>query len=273
MNQLKLAFALGTGLTLSLATPRVNADPIINTLATPSITASQFNNDFAAIDNAPAIKSNFQLYNASNPVSGVMQSEVFKGTGQFAGLYAYAYQVSVSPSTTDTSGAPVHLDGTSFIFNGNPTSADLAMDPNHPLTSSAYLVTGGPLGTMSAPVNGTTGVAPASLSWQADPTGTNTYTGTLRANFVDTGKSTPPLYSGSDSATFVVLSSQPFTQNFVNLTSNTPAIGGLTSVYAADGTVISPSPVPEPSTILAWTGMAGAIALVRRVRKSRPSIV
>src|SRR5258708_2121083 len=99
MNKFMLAFALGTGLTLSLAAPPVKAAPIINTLATPSISASEFNSDFTPISNAPAMKSNFQLYNASNPVTGVMQSEVLQGTGEFAGLYAYAYQVSVSPTT------------------------------------------------------------------------------------------------------------------------------------------------------------------------------
>src|SRR5207302_9189786 len=46
MNKFTLAFALGTGLTLSLAAPPVKADPIINTLSTPSITAAQFKSDF-----------------------------------------------------------------------------------------------------------------------------------------------------------------------------------------------------------------------------------
>jgi hypothetical protein len=67
----------------------------------------------------------------------------------------------------------------------------------------------------------------------------------------------------------VILTNQPFDKNFVNITSNTPQTGAMTAVYAANGTVISPSPVPEPATILAWAGMAGAVALVRRVRRSR----
>jgi hypothetical protein len=274
MNKLTLAFALGTGLTLSLAVPTVKADPIINTLTTPSISASDFSKDFTPISNAPAMTSNFQLYGASNPVTGVMQSQVFQGTGAYAGLYGYAYQVSVSPNVTSSStgGAPVHLDGTSFVFNGTPVGADLTGSGTK---SSAYLITNGPIGSMTAPLNGTTGVAPNSLSWQADNYGTATdpkYAGTLRANFVNTGAMVPPLNSGSDSATFVVLTNQPYAQNFVNVTSNTPQTGGMTSVYAANGTVISPSPVPEPTTILAWAGMAGAVALVRRVRKGRTPI-
>jgi hypothetical protein len=269
MNKFTLALTLGTGLTLSLAAPTVQADPMINTLATPTVDAATFNKDFTPISNAPAMTSNFQLYNATNPVTGVIQSQVEQGSGQFAGLYAYVYQVSVSPNTTDTTtGAPVHLDGTSFVFNGTPVKADLT---DSGTKSAAYLVTGGTVGGMAPPLNGTTPIAPDSLSWQSDQTG-DKLSGTLRANFVNTSTNTPPLNSGNDSATFVVLTNQPFSQNFVNLTSNTPQTGGLTSVYAADGTVISPSPVPEPSTILAWTGMAGAVALVRRVRKHRKPI-
>jgi hypothetical protein len=266
MNTFKVAFALGTGLTLSLAAPSLKADPMINTLATPTISASQFNSEFSPITGAPALQSNFELYNASNPVTGVIQSQVEQGTGQFAGLYAYIYQVSVSPNTTDkTTTAPVHLDGTSFIFNGTPVNTDLTGGGTK---SSAWLVTGGAAGSLGAPLNGTTPVAPDSLSWQANQSGTK-LSGTLRANFVNTGNNVPPLSSGNDSATFVVLTNQPYAQNFVNLTSNTPQTGGLTAVYSAAGTVISPSPVPEPTTILAWAGMAGAIALVRRVRTRR----
>jgi hypothetical protein len=272
MNKFTLALALGASLTVSLAAPTVKADPI-NTLTTPSLSASTFNSEFTPVSNAPAMQSNFQLYNASNPVTGVVQSEVLQGTGQYAGLTAYAYQVSLSPNTTVTStGAPVHVDYLSYIFNGTPVMADLAGSGTK---SAAFLITGGTVGNMSAPINGTTGVAPDSVSWQADPVtpGSSTLTGTLRANFVNTGTSVPPLSSGNDSATFVVLTNQPFSQDFVNVASNTPQTGGLTSVYAAMGTVISPSPVPEPATILAWAGMAGAVALVRKVRKSRIPVV
>ena len=75
MNKFTLAFALGTGLTLSLAAPPVQADPmtdtVINKLATPSISASQFSDIFKPIVEvkdadgkvttaaAPAMQSNF----------------------------------------------------------------------------------------------------------------------------------------------------------------------------------------------------------------------
>jgi hypothetical protein len=271
MNKFTLAFALGAGLTFSLTAPSVKADPI-NTLSTPSISASRFNSEFTPVSNAPAMTSNFQLYKASNPVTGVVQSEVFQGTGQFTGLTAYAYQVSLSPNTTlTTSNAATHVDYLSYIFNGTPVLADLAGSGTK---SAAFLVTGGTVGNMTAPLNGTTPVNPDSISWQADPVSPNssTLSGTLRANFVNTSSNVPPLGSGSDSATFVVLTNQPFSQQFVNVASNTPQTGGLTSVYSPDGTVISPSPVPEPATILAWAGMVGAVALVRKVRKSRVQV-
>jgi hypothetical protein len=268
MNKFTLAFALGAGLTFSLTAPSVQADPI-NTLATPSMSASAFNGEFTPVSNAPAMTSNFQLYNASNPVTGVVQSEVFQGSGKAAGLTAYAYQVSLSPNTTVTSTnstSPTHVDYLSYIFNGTPVMADLAGTGTK---SAAYLITGGTVGNMKAALNGTSGVAPDSVSWQAEPNPDGTLSGTLRANFVNTSTNVPPLGSGKDSATFVVLTDQPFSQAFVNVASNTPQTGGLTSVYSADGTVISPSPVPEPATILAWAGMAGAVALVRKFRKSR----
>jgi hypothetical protein len=148
MNKFTLALALGTGLTLSLAAPTVHADPIISTLGTPSISSSTFGSEFSAIANAPAITSNFSLYGASSPTTGVVQSQVFQGTGSMAGLYAYAYQVSLTPNTTDSSGTPVHLDGTSFIFNGTPVKADLAGTGT---LSSAYMVTGGPVGSRPIP--------------------------------------------------------------------------------------------------------------------------
>ena len=143
-------------------------------------------------------------------------------------------------------------------------SADLASSGT---TSSSYLVNDGTIGGLTPLANG---IVPDSLSFQVNGTGTST-TGTLRANFVNPATDVPPLNPGDNSATFVVISNQPFSQSFVNVTSATPQTGALTAVYAPDGTV-SPSPVPEPSTILAWAGMAGAVALVRRVRKSRTPV-
>ena len=262
MNKFMLAFALGTGLTLSLAAPSAQADPMIQTLTPDVVSSSTFNSLFQPLSNAPVMSQPFQLANAggNGQTAGTINSEVFQGTGAAAGLYAYAYQVAVLPTAIDsTNSSPMHVDGTSFLFNGNPISTSV-LGP----TSSSFLVNDGTVGGLTPLTNG---IVPDSLSFQVNGTGTSA-TGTLRSNFVDPGSNVPPLNPGDNSATFVVIANQPFSQSFVNVTSATPQTGALTAVYAPDGTVF-PSPVPEPSTILAWAGMAGAVVLVRHVRKTR----
>ncbi len=265
MNKFMLAFTLGTGLTLSLAAPSAQADPMIQNLSPDTVSASTFNSLFTPLSNAPALSQPFQLANASGngQTAGTINSEVFQGTGAAAGLYAYAYQVAVLPTAVDsTNSSPMHVDGTSFLFNGNPISTSV-LGP----TSSSFLVNDGTIGGLTPLANG---ISPNSLSFQVNGTGTAA-TGTLRANFVNPANDVPPLNPGDNSATFVVISNQAFAQSFVNVTSATPQTGALTAVYAPDGTVF-PSPVPEPSTILAWAGMAGAVALVRHVRKTRTPV-
>jgi hypothetical protein len=265
MNKFMLAFALGTGLTLSLAAPSAQADPMIQTLMPDTVSASTFNSLFQPITNAPALSQPFQLANAGGDgqTAGTINSEVFQGTGAAQGLYAYAYQVAVLPSAIDsTNSSPMHVDGTSFLFNGNPISTSV-LGPN----SSSFLVSDGTIGGLTPLANG---IVPNSLSFQVNGSGTSA-TGTLRSNFVNPANDVAPLNPGDNSATFVVISNQPFSQSFVNVTSATPQTGALTAVYAPDGTVY-PSPVPEPSTILAWAGMAGAVVLVRHVRKTRTPV-
>ena len=114
---------------------------------------------------------------------------------------------------------------------------------------------------------------PTELSWQATPK-----TGDVRAKFEDQASASPPLTPGANSATFIILSKvAPQTQEFVNLQSSDPQAPNFsnpngnpfTTVYAPTGGTILQVPIPEPATLLAWAGMAGAVALVRRVRKSR----
>jgi type 1 fimbria pilin len=272
MNKFTLALTLGTGLTLSLAAPSVQADAIQN-LSPLEVSASTFNKLFAPIGNAPAMSTTpgdptqISLANKGGmgQTVGSINSEVFKGSDpSTSGLYAYAYQLSVSPSAIDSkANTPMHLDGTSFIFNGNP----IATTALGTAAGSSFLIKDGTIGGLTPLQNG---ITPDSLSFQVNGTGTDS-TGSLRANFVNAKSQVPPLNPGDNSATFVVISDQPFSQSIVNVTSSTPQVGALTSVYAPNGTVF-PSPVPEPTTILAWAGMAGAVALVRRIRKSRPAI-
>ncbi len=263
MNKFSIALALGTGLALSWAAPSAQADPIIQSLPTSSMPAAQFNSLFQPLSNAPAMNSNFQFLNS--PVSGAMQSQVFQGTGAANGLYAYAYQVGVN-NVADTDGNSVNVQSASFKFNATPIGTDFTSAGHNVY---AYTISDGKVGSLDLPqaAPGQSILSPAQLAWEP-----NTKVGSLVASYVDPAHSVPALNAGGNSATFVVISDQPFTHQYVNLQSPNPQIGTLTQVYSASGGTIQPVPVPEPSTVLAWAGMAGAIALVRRVRKSRPAI-
>ena len=216
MNKFMLAFALGAGLTLSLAAPSAQADPMIQTLTPDTVSSSTFNSLFSPLSNAPVMSQPFMLANANGngQTAGTMNSEVFQGTGAAAGLYAYAYQVAVLPTAIDSkTNTPMHVDGTSFLFNGNPITSSV-LGPN----SSSFLVSDGTIGGLTPLANG---ISPNSLSFQVNGTGPSA-TGSLRANFVNPTSDVPPLNPGDNSATFVVLSNQNFSQSFVNVTSATP---------------------------------------------------
>jgi len=266
MNKFTLALALGTGLSLGLAVPpSVVADTIKSnqTLPTADLTSDQFNSLFQPLDNAPVLTESYQFLGA--PVSGVVRSQVFQGIGAAEGKYAYAYQVGVNPVKSGA-GDSVYVDSLSYKFNDTPLGTDYL---NTGKSVYGYTVSGGAIGGLLGPAAaGETLQKPASLSWIS-----NEVTGALRVHFVDPDTETPPLGAGSDSAALVVISDAPLpstvAKEFVNLQSDSPTTGSLTSVYAATGGDISPVPVPEPSTVLAWSGMIGAVALVRRVRKNR----
>lgn len=269
MNKLTLALALGTGVSLgTVVSTSAVADTIKTnqTLPTAEMSADDFNALFRPIDNAPAMNESYQFL--GSPASGTVRSQVFAGTGAAEGMYAYAYQVSVNDVKSEA-GDSVYVDSLSYKFNDTPLATDyLGGDPVY-----AYTVSGGQIGGLLGPDSSTGELLqkPASVSWMA-----NEVTGAIRAHFVDPDTETPPLDAGSNSAAFVVISDAPLpstvAQEFVNLQSDSPTTGELTSVYAASGGNISPVPVPEPSTVLAWAGMMGALALVRRVRKNRPSV-
>ncbi len=267
MNKLTLALALGTGISLGTAvsTPAIAATIKTNqTLPTAEMSAADFNKLFQAIGNAPVMSDSYQF--EGSPVSGTVRSQVFAGIGDAAGKYAYAYQVSVN-DVKSGAGDSVYVDSLSYKFNDTPLETSFV--GGKPVY--AYTVSGGAIGGLLGPeTEGELLQKPASVSWIS-----NEVTGALRAHFVDPDTETPPLDAGSNSAAFVVISDAalPSTvaQELVNLQSDSPTVGEFTSVYAASGGNISPVPVPEPSTVLAWAGMMGALALVRRVRKDRSS--
>ena len=267
MNKFTLALALGTGLTLCLAAPAVKAAPIIQTLSTPEMSASQFNSLFTPMNTSLASSSPFEF--VGSPVSGQVASQVFQGTGSAQGLYAYVYQLAVN-NVKDSNGNPVHVDSAAWNFNATPIGTDFT---NTGHSAFGYVIKDGPIGGLVTPVAapGETIQVPTTLSWQ--PQGT---AGTLRVQYVDPATQTHPLDGGAKSAAFVVISDQAPTSKYVSLQGSGPldpsAGYSLASVYSPQDGKISPVPVPEPATFLAWAGMAGGIALVRHVRKNRSAL-
>ncbi len=264
MNKFSLALALGTGLSLAAA-PAARAaasaaTSTIQTLSSANMTAAEFN----ALFKPDTSVQNSQIDFNGAPNSGTLSSQVFVGgkdktSGTDAtGLYAYAYQVSVN-NVTNAQGEPTHVDGASWQFNSTPTGTNLTGNG----TTYAYTVSNGAVGGLATPMGGA--AAPSSLSWQAGST-----IGSIRASYVDPSTSTGPLTPGETSATFVVLSTQPPSSNFQYagvLSSNPQA--GAPAVYSPSAGTVSPIPIPEPTTVLAWAGMIGAVALARRARKAR----
>ena len=191
----------------------------------------------------------------------MIESQVFQGTGAAAGLYAYAYQVAVNPAT-DGSGQPTHVDSTSFLFNGTPVGTDLT---GAGTTSFAYVDQRRP-GRRPEPAPGSTRPRPRS-PWQPGPD----RPGFIRAQYVDPATQTPAARSRAPTARrSSLLSNQPVRDTSVGQRRRrrprrpTVPVGvlGQRRHDRAD-------PRARAATILAWAGMAGAVALVRRVRKSR----
>src|SRR5271166_3819310 len=164
MNKFTFALALWAGLVLSLAGPSVHATPIVQDLGTPTMTAAEFNSLFQAIPGAAPILSSYQFYNT--PTTGMVDSQVFQGTGAAAGLYAYAYQIAVN-NVSDTSGQPTSVNSATLAFNGTPTPASFTTGGT---PSSVYVVSGGQVGGINLPqaAPGSVIQTPTSEAWKQD---------------------------------------------------------------------------------------------------------
>jgi hypothetical protein len=269
MNKLSLALALGTGLAVgglaparaatltSTSTSATTPVSEIQTLSTADMSASQFNALFTPIKGVNTSTIDF----AGATGAGTLSSQVFSGGSangvDATGLYAYAYQVSLN-NTTNASGEPVHIDGSSWQFNSTPSGSNLTGNG----TDFAYLISNGSIGGLGMPTSG----APApTISWQS---GQNI--GSILATFANGSSDSAPLSAGTTSGTFVVLSTQPPASNFqlAGVLSSDPQTSAPT-VFSPSAGSVSPIPIPEPTTVLAWAGMAGAVALARRARKAR----
>jgi hypothetical protein len=261
MNKFTYALALGAGLVLSLAGPSLQAAPIVQQLATPQMSAEQFNSLFKPIPGVAPITSSYQFM--QTPTTGMVQSQVFQGEGAAEGLYAYAYQIAVN-NVTDLSGEPTSVNSASLQFNATPVAANFSgVEGAEP--AAAYVITDGQVGGLNLPqaAPGSIIQSPTSVAWLP-----GTKTGALTFQYLDATQNTGPLEAGATSATIVILSSQEYTTQPVSLQNANPQIGYPTA-YSAQGGEIHEVPIPEPSAVLAWAGILGALAVVRQVRRRR----
>jgi hypothetical protein len=260
MNKFSLALALGTGLILAPAlAPSARADAILSqTLPTGNMTTDQFNGLFKPIAADPVLSSNYQLYSTPGD-SGKVQSQVFQGTGAAAGLYAYATTISVA-NAVDSSGHPQFVAGVTNEFDATPLGVDLLKSGS---TVYGYLVNG-VVGNMTAPA-GMTVKNPTELIWNPN---TTTNQGAISAQFLDSKTPGSTLGGNESSATFVLLSAQPPTTHALSIEATNPQTTAPI-VYTPTPGSVSPIPAPEPTTLLAWAGMGGALLLAGRVRKAR----
>jgi hypothetical protein len=257
MNRTALALLLGTGLSLALvAAPRRAEAASIQTIDTQTLSVDTFNANFVPYNTATLSPFRFD---GSSTDSGLVESQVFKGIGSSEGVYAYAYQIAVNPTTAN--GEPVHVDSLSTTFGATPLGSDLN---NSGQTAYGYVIKNGQVGGLN--LSGTQ--VPSSLSWQPGQT-----TGFIRAQYVDPASQTQSLAAGANSATFVLLSTQAPAD--VQPTVNIGGAAATTTnpvAYTAAGGTITPIPAPEPASVLAWAGMGAALLVVRRYRKARVAV-
>ena len=64
----------------------------------------------------------------------------------------------------------------------------------------------------------------------------------------------------------MVISTQPFTQQFVSVQNPEPQTL-YPKAYSPTGGTIDQVPAPEPATVLAWAGVIAGVAIGRRFRR------
>lgn len=258
MNKLSYALALGASLSLASA---VSAAPIpTQPLDSPELSASAFNSLFKPIAEAPPITAEYKFINT--PVSGVVQSQVFEGTGAYEGVYAYAYQFGVK-NVTDGTGEATSVNSATLQFNATPVRADLLGTGG--AGSAVFVVKDGVVGNLSLPVGTEAGVirGPSSVTWLPGQK-----TGALAFGYLDAAKSDGPLGAGATSGTIIVLTTEKWTNKLVSLQNANPQIV-YPSAYASEGGPIQEVPVPEPATVLGWAGVLAAVAVAKARRARR----
>jgi hypothetical protein len=241
---------------LSLAAPNAQADPIVQTLTPTPMSASQFNSLYT-----PSTTVLTQGYDFMNtPNAGVVESQVFTGTGAAAGTFAYAYQFGVNNAQDTSIQQPTSVNSASMLFNATPVGTDFT----HTGTNTfAYVVTNGQIGGINLPTAapGSVVQVPSSIAWQPSST-----TGSLTFQYLNPTTGSGPLSAGALSGTIVVISTQPFTQQFVSVQNPEPQTL-YPKAYSPTGGPIEQVPAPEPATVLAWSGVIAGLAIGRRFRR------
>ena len=146
MNKFTYALALGAGLVLSLAAPNAQADPIVQSLTTANMSASQFNSLFTPTTSVSPLTQNYSFLNTGTAGS-VVRRKSSREPARPQGVYAYAYQFTVNNATDTTTGEPTSVNSTSMLFNATPVVSSFTGS-----NAAAYVVTDGAIGSLSAPV-------------------------------------------------------------------------------------------------------------------------
>ncbi len=267
MKMFKYALALGAGLVLSLAAPLAQADPIVQNssstspvvqnLTPTSMSAAQFNNLFTP--STTVLTAGYDFMNTPN--AGVVESQVFTGNANTAasGYYAYAYQFGVNSAMDTSIQQLTSVNSASMLFNATPLGTNFTGTG----TTYAYVVTNGQVGGINVPTAAPGSViqVPSSISWLPSST-----TGSLTFQYLNPSTNSGPLAAGALSGTLVVISNQPFTQQFVSVQNPEPQTL-YPKAYSPTGGPIDQVPAPEPATVLAWAGVVACLAIGRRFRR------
>jgi hypothetical protein len=265
MNKFTFALALGAGLVLSLAAPNAQAAPMVQSLTTADLSATQFNSLFTPTSGFSPLTQNYSFLNTGT--AGTVTSEVFTGNQGTAagGVFAYAYQFTVNNATDSTTGEATSVNSTSMLFNATPVVGNFTGS-----NVDAYVVTNGAVGSLAAPVAvGGQGVqTPSTIAWQP-----GTSTGSLTFQYLNPATGAGPLAAGATSGTIIILSTQaPSQQNvFVSLQNPEPQ-NGYPVVWSPTAGTIDQVAAPEPATVLAWTSVIAALAVGRRFRRNHPPV-
>ena len=272
MNKFTYAIALGAGLVLNLTAPKVQADPIVQTLTPTTITAAQFNSEFAPV--TTVLSEPYAFINTSS--AGVVESQVFQGKGALAGLYAYAYQIGVNNVTDTSTNQPTSVNSASMLFNATPfTTNQIVRDGNATSGTSPHAAFGDRRSNLAhrinvphrSPATGTVVQTPASIAWLPGTT-----TGSLTFQYLNPATNSSPLGAGATSGTVVVISNQPLTQQYVSVQNPEPQTT-YPKAFSPTGGPIEQVPAPEPATVLAWASVIAALAVGHRFRRAHKVVV